>query len=150
MSNSQGDQTALLLLIPVFFVVFGGGLAAAIMALLSFAGGWRALAGRFPAPPGFVEGKLFTLQSGRVGMVNYNNVLRVRVSAQGLYLACGFPFSFMHPPLLIPWAQITNLEQHKVLAWQVIRLTIGTPKIATITLYNAKIIEAAGPWMIQA
>ena len=150
MSNPQGDQTALLLLIPVFFVVFGGCLAAAIMSLLSFVGGWRALAGRFPAPSGLVEGKLFAWQSARVGMVNYNNVLRVRVSAQGLYLACPFPFSFMHPPLLIPWPQIKTLQQKKVLAWQVFVLKIGTPKIATVTLYNAKIIEAAQPWMIQA
>ncbi len=150
MASTNGDQTALLLFIPVFFVLFGGGLAAAVMTILSFVGGWRAMAGRFPAPPNFTEGKLFTWQSGRIGMVNYNNVLRVRVSAQGLHLACGFPFHFMHPPLLIPWAQITNLEQQKVLAWQVIRLTIGAPKIATVTLYNAKIIEAAQPWITQA
>ncbi len=150
MSNTNGDQTALLLLIPVFFVLFGGGLAAAIISLLAFVSGWRTLAARFPAPPGFHGGKLYTWQSGRLGMVNYNNVLRVGVSPQGLHLACGFPFHFMHPPLLIPWAQITNLQQQKVFAWQVILLTIGMPKIARITLYNAKIIEAAQPWLAQA
>lgn len=149
MSNTQEDQTALLLLIPVLFLLFGGGLATAIVTLLSFVSGWRALAGRFPAPPDFTEGKLFAWQSGRVGVVNYNSVLRVRVSARGLHLSCSFPFHFMHPPLLIPWSQITNLQQHKVLAWQVILLTIGAPKVATVTLYNAKVIEAAQPWLLQ-
>jgi hypothetical protein len=150
MTGTEGDQPALLLLIPVFFVIFGGGLAAAIVSLLAFLSGWRALASRFPAPPGFTEGKLFSWQSGRIGIVNYNNILRVRVSAQGLHLACGFPFHFMHPPLLIPWAQITDIKQQKILAWPVTLLTIGTPKIATVTLHNRKILEAAGPWLPQA
>jgi len=150
MSNTQGDQTAFLLLIPVLFVLFGGGLAAAIISLLAFVSGWRTLAARFPAPPGFNEGRFYTWQSGRLGVVNYNNVLRVGVSPQGLFLACQFPFHFLHPPLLIPWAQITNLQQQKVFAWQVILLTIGAPKIATVTLYNAKIIEASQLWLPQA
>lgn len=147
MSNTNGDQTALLLLIPVFFVLFGGGLFWAIISLMAFASGWRTLAKKFPAPLGFGEGKFYTGQSGRLSIFNYNSVLRIGVSAQGLYLACVVPFHFSHPPILIPWSQIKTLQQKKVLAWQVFVFKIGAPRITDITLYNVRIIESAGQWL---
>ena len=37
---------------------------------------------------------------------NYNNVLTLAVSRQGLYLGSMFLFRFMHPPMLVPWSEV--------------------------------------------
>lgn len=111
--------------------------------------GWRKLAGRFPAPQNFAEGQLFKWQSGSVGVSGYSKVLFIRVSAQGLYLACVFPFRLMHPPMLIPWSQVKAIRQKKFWPRVMSSLTIGSPKLATVALENQKVIEAARQWLPQ-
>jgi len=39
-------------------------------------------------------------------LTNYNHVLTLGASCEGLYLASMCLFRFMHPPLLIPWREI--------------------------------------------
>ena len=39
-------------------------------------------------------------------LANYNNVLTLGASQEGLYLAAMPFFRFMHPPLLVPWSNI--------------------------------------------
>lgn len=131
----------------IFFVLFGIYMFCAVATAVAFLGGWRKLASQFPAPQNYAEGQLFKRQSGSVGAANYNKILYIRVSAQGLYLACIFPFRFMHPPLLVPWAQVKALRQKRFLWRTASYLTIGSPKLATIALENQKVVEAAQQWL---
>ncbi len=88
---------------PVYFVA----LWLLVGATISLIGGWHSLAGRYRAQAPFT-GMKRTMQSGQMRwLANYNNVLTLGVNQEGLYLASMFLFRFMHPPLLIPWSEIT-------------------------------------------
>jgi hypothetical protein len=45
-------------------------------------------------------------RAARCDGANYNRVLTLGASQEGLYLASMFLFRFMHPPLLVPWSEI--------------------------------------------
>jgi hypothetical protein len=74
--------------------------------MISFIGGWFSLAkvDRTRLP---LDGAKWRMQSGKMRwLTNYNNVLTIGISPEGLYLASIFLFRFMHPPLLVPWSEI--------------------------------------------
>ena len=57
------------------------------------------------------------MQSARMrSLMNYNNVLTIGASPEGLYLASMFLFRFMHHPLLILWSEI---KVQRVKGWTV-------------------------------
>jgi hypothetical protein len=61
------QHSGLLFLIPVFVLIFFGGMWTLIPWLLSRIGGWSRLAERFPAPEE-PEGRRFRSQSARIGV----------------------------------------------------------------------------------
>jgi hypothetical protein len=82
-----------------------------IASVVSFVGGWFSLSRLYRTRLPF-DGTKWRRQSGRMRwLTNYNNVLTLGVSPQGLYLATMFLFRFMHPPLLIPWSEIKVLRR---------------------------------------
>lgn len=139
---------------PLFWVCFAIGFPlffafiwCFVCAQISLLSGWYRLGGKFRAPEGFQEGRLFTGQSGRMSIANYNHVLTMRVAPQGLFISCMAMFRFMHPPLLIPWGEIHNIHQKKILWATMTYFNVGSPSIATIGLLNPTIFEAAQPMM---
>ncbi len=90
--------------LPLFVVVWCG-----IIALLSFKGGWHALAKLYPAQsqtPG--ESFWFTSMALGVGRapVTYSNVLFIDLSPEGIGISILLPFRIFHPRLLIPWMAV--------------------------------------------
>ena len=136
---------------PLFWLIFapfGIYLFCAITIAISLIGGWHKLRRQFRAPHNFTDGTLFTWQSARVGLANYNNILKIRVAPQGLFLACPFMFRLMHPPLLIPWQEITVVKKDSHIFGRVsVLLSIGKPKQATIMLMNKKLLQAAATYL---
>jgi hypothetical protein len=49
--------------------------------------------------------------------MQYNNCLTVGLSSQGMYLAVLFLFRIGHPPLVIPWKEVTTTTG-KTLWWR--------------------------------
>ena len=87
---------------PIYFL----SLWLLVAAIISFIGGWFSLAKVYRTRVPF-SGAKWGRQSGQMRwLANYNNVLTIGVSPQGLYLASMFLFRFMHPPLLVPWSEI--------------------------------------------
>jgi hypothetical protein len=83
------------------------GIWIALSIALSRAGGWAALAAAYRASEAF-EGERWRLQSaGMRWGTNYGSCLTVGADARGLYLAVLFLFRIGHPPLLIPWTDIS-------------------------------------------
>ena len=88
---------------PIYFVC----LWFLVTATISFVGGWLSLANPYRTRVPF-NGAKWRMQSGQMRwLANYKNVLTLGVSPQGLYLASMFLFRFMHPPLLVPWSEIS-------------------------------------------
>lgn len=99
----------LLLLVLVLAPVFSVGLWVAVCFLLSIIGGWSRLAEHYRSQSDF-SGTKWQLQSGRLGLTNYGNSLTIGANDDGLYLAVFPLFRVGHPPLWIPWREITTTE----------------------------------------
>ena len=120
------------LLIPVFLLLFTG-FWCFVSLLLSTVGGWGRLAEKFPAPEQ-PEGKRFSSQNGRLGLVNYNHCLTIYISKAGLYLSMSPIFRVGHRPMLIPWKEIHDVETQKVLWAEFVSFQIGSPTMARLRL----------------
>jgi hypothetical protein len=105
---------------PLYFLV----LWILVAALISFVGGWFSLAKVYRTKVPF-NGAMWRMQSARMrNLMNYNNVLTIGVSPEGLYLASMFLFRFMHPPLLIPWSEI-KVQKIKAWTFEYVLFTLG-------------------------
>ncbi len=127
------QHPALLFFIPLFVVLFIGGLWALIPLLLSRLGGWNRLGQQFAAhrPP---AGKKFRSQSARLNRVRYNNCLTIYVSTEGLYLRMILVFRLGHPDLLIPWSELHDPVTEQIFWAKFVTVEIGNPTMARLRL----------------
>ena len=96
------DQLPPELLFLAFAVMWAG-----ILTLASRLGGWNALAGTYRLSGSF-EGDRRWFQSAQMRWrAGYGYCLIAGADRRGLYLALFFPFRVAHPPLFIPWADIS-------------------------------------------
>lgn len=83
-------------------------------AALAGAGGWRALAERYPVPvAASSEEQRYRFTSirtagGLLGTATYNSCVTVGVGYRGFSLTLWAPFRLFHPPLFIPWEAVEN------------------------------------------
>jgi len=94
---------------PALFPVLLLAVWAVVLSLLALLGGWRELARCYPANLPF-SGKRWWFQSGNMRAVNYGGCLIIGANAEGLHLAVLFPFRPGHPPIFIPWSQVSARE----------------------------------------
>lgn len=113
MSGMQGNPNSLSLgfvagLILLAVVAWCG--AAYLIALMS---GWHKLARRFECEQGF-EGERWRFQSaGMRWLTAYRGILTLGANQSGLYLAVLVFFRMGHPPLFVPWSEITVSERQR-------------------------------------
>ena len=112
--------TLFVAIFPVYFVA----LWLLVGATISVVGGWFSLAKVYRTRVPF-HGAKWSMQSGQMRwLANYNNVLTLGASQEGLYLASLFLFRFMHPPLLIPWSEI-KVQRKKDWVFEYVIFTMG-------------------------
>lgn len=104
------------LFLPFFLLMWGGG--SLLIALVS---GWRRLAQSYPLQGSF-DGERWRMRSGKMGLANYGSCLTLGSDASGLYLAVLFTFRLGHPPLLIPWRDVTALPYRRFFLFQQVKL----------------------------
>jgi len=108
--ESPPQNSLLWALFPFAFV----GMWLLVSFLLSAMGGWRALAQQYAAQSAF-SGTRFRFRSAQLGgYVNYGSCLTLGATPHGLYLAVLPFFRMAHPPLFIPWNDITA---HEARSW---------------------------------
>lgn len=93
-------------LLPLMFPLVFGGFWASIVLLLSWTGGWRALAGSYRATEPFT-GEPFRAQVGWMRGARYRGVLSLGSDSRGLFLSVSPLFRMGHPALFIPWSDIS-------------------------------------------
>jgi hypothetical protein len=129
---------------PIYFL----SLWLLVGAIISFVGGWSSLAKVYRMRVPF-NGAKWAMQSGRMrSLANYNNVLTIGVSPQGLYLASMFLFRFMHPPLLVPWNEI-KVRRSKGWVFEYVTFMMGRELAIPLRIREklaAKLRESAGNW----
>jgi hypothetical protein len=114
---------------------------------VSFLGGWADLARVYRSPSPF-EGQRWKFQSAYLRFwANYSNCLTVGVNPQGLYLAVWFPFRIGHPPLLIPWQDL-SVRERKVFLWKGSELRFRQAPSVQLRLgkpLSQRVAASAGP-----
>lgn len=100
---TESDPAVLLIFFLVFFPLLWLGVSFVIAQI----GGWATLAQVYHFTGEF-RGERWSLQSARMRWgTGYNSVLTVGANQEGLYLAPLILFRFGHPPLFIPWYDIS-------------------------------------------
>jgi hypothetical protein len=77
----------------------------AVLALSSWASGWRRLAKAFGCQS-LVAGAPAQFLSARIGLAEYSGILNARAGDLGLALVPMWMFRPFHPPLFIPWTEM--------------------------------------------
>jgi hypothetical protein len=84
---------------------------AVIIYLIARTGGWHTLAERYPLRGTFPTPRTRFGFGSFYGWVGYNGALIVAADELGLYLrATPVLLSWCHPPIFIPWSEITRIE----------------------------------------
>ena len=93
-----------------------------VIYLISYVSGWHFLASRYRTEPlteGFHRGVY-----GRIGIANYNGVLRIAFTEKGMYLHVMPLFKIGHPPLLLPWTHLKEWKESHLFFQQVVKCKI--------------------------
>jgi hypothetical protein len=130
----------------LFAVLFAAIWLMVVLWSVSFITGWHTLAQRFTLQGDFPSERWRFQTALMKHKSHYNNVLTVGASPVGFYLSVAKPFGLFHPPLFIPWREITHT--HAKIWWkQMVRFELGrenpVPFIVGLDLAG-KIEKAAG------
>jgi hypothetical protein len=120
--------------IPLALVAFAG-FWCLVCLLISMLSGWRLLAGVYRRSEPVV-GNRWRFQSAamqrfRLMPSNYGGCLTVIVNEDGIEVSVMWLFRIGHPPLFIPWSDVSASEETKLFVFRLVRLDfIQEPSVA--------------------
>lgn len=98
---------------PPFFILLFVATFALILRVLGIISGWAILSKRFRFT-GMFYGQSWPFRSAQMRFqVQYGTCLSVGANESGLYLAIFPVFRIGHPPLLIPWSEVSVITGEK-------------------------------------
>lgn len=101
--------------------------------LISATGGWRILARDYRANSLFDGQKLWLKSATMRRWTNYNNCVNIGANKYGLYLSVLPLFRVGHPPLFIPWADISTEAVSRRLLPDVVKFSFAKqPEVPVI------------------
>jgi hypothetical protein len=89
---------------PILFIGFWAGFCF----VDSKMAGWNSMAESYPLRTPY-SGKRFTMETACLGNSNYKSGLTLGPNQVGLYIDVSFLYRWWHPPLFIPWNDITHV-----------------------------------------
>lgn len=92
---------------PLFVVVLVPTLLIVVGLVTSQVSGWASLAQRYRCEEGFSGERLRFRSAAMRYSSHYGNCLTMGADPQGLFVSMSLPFLVGHPPLFIPWSEIT-------------------------------------------
>jgi hypothetical protein len=133
---------------PVLFPFYFVALWILVTYWIALTSGWRLLAKRFRFQ-GVFTGAKWNMQSARMRtMARYNNVLTIGADNTGLFIVPMFLFRAWHPPLFIPWVEITAICKTQLFFFKFVELRLGRSEEVPFRIWArlaAEIEAAAGP-----
>jgi len=137
------------ILLPILALV---GIGVLSLTAVSRFGGWTALAEQFRCQESF-SGPCWNFQCGQFRwLAKYNNCLTVGADPRGLFLWVFPLFRIGHPPLFIPWREI-SVSRKKVLWVREVRFSLGLGLNIPLTIGEnlaRKLQSAAGSsWPLE-
>jgi hypothetical protein len=139
-----------------FLLLFGivaVGMWVLVAGAISHVGGWSSLADQYRCLGPF-PGSSWNFQSGQFGgIASYYKCLTVGADPRGLFVRIHFPFRVAHPPLFIPWHEI-SVSRKKVLWVKQVRFRLGHELQIPLTIRASlaqKLQSAAGSaWPVES
>jgi len=119
-----------------YFVYFFPFLFIGMWVLISFVlskKGWADLVTNYTINRSF-EGRRVGIITASINSVNYKNSLVLQYNEEGIYLRPVVLFRLFHPPVLIPWKEIKEVRDKKILFISYKELIVGHPFVAAIGL----------------
>lgn len=143
------NQSTTVLILPLFFLL----MLFVIPNLIALMSGWKLLAQRFRLQGEFF-GQKWSWQSAQMRYrANYNNCLNVGADQTGLFIQPMIFFRLAHPPLFVPWNEIT-WSTTQVLWLTMTELRLGRTEQVPFRIrasLAARIRAATGPsWAAQS
>jgi hypothetical protein len=133
---------------PVIFPFFFVGMWIVVGYWVALVGGWRLLAKRFRLQATFT-GQSWTMQSARMRwLTRYNNALTIGADTTGLFMVPFLLFRAGHPPLFVPWSEISDVRETQFLFIKFVEMRLGRAEEVPFRIrasLAAKIQAAAGP-----
>ena len=132
---------------PYIFPFYFAALWVGVGYWIALVGGWRLLAKRFRTQGTFAGEKWNMQSAGMRYLSNYNNALTVGADSTGLFIVPFILFRAWHPPLFVPWTEISVTHTTQLFFFKLVELRLGRseqipfkirPKLA------AKVEAAAG------
>jgi hypothetical protein len=123
-----------------------------VLLVISRLGGWALLAEQYRCLEPF-SGPCWNFQCGQFRwFASYNNCLTVGADPRGLFLRIFPLFRVAHPPLFIPWREI-SVSRHKVLWIKQVQFRLGHELQVPLTIRDGlaqKLQSAAGSsWPVE-
>jgi hypothetical protein len=117
-------------------------------------GGWRLLAKKFRAAGPF-SGQKWHMQSAAMRWLShYNSALTVGADSEGLFIVPLILFRAWHPPLFVPWAEITAQNKTQLFFFKMVELRLGSSERVPFSIrpaLAARLESAAGEnWPLNA
>lgn len=81
--------------------------------LLSYLSGWRFLAQAYRATQPFSGRVVRPWAASMRWGVNYNGLIAIGMNSMGIHLSAFFLFRVGHPPIFIPWSEISASRQRR-------------------------------------
>ena len=119
---------------PPFFVLLFVATWALTLHLLGMISGWAILSKRFRFT-GMFCGQSWPFRSARMRFqVHYGNCLSIGADESGLYLAVFPIFRVGHPPLLIPWSEVSIMSGEKGFIFKKRELRLGRQELIPLRI----------------
>lgn len=94
--------------------------------------GWNNLQERYLSQSKNFHGE--KIKNISIDGLSSQNVLKIMISNQGLFMKPSIPFNLFSKPILIQWTEITDVQDKKVMFGKYKRLVIGNPFASTIDI----------------
>lgn len=105
--------------------------------------GWSRLAAEYPFDGPFT-GTRVGMISASINSANYKNAIILKYNNEGICLKTVLFFRLFHKPVFIPWKEIKEVKDKKMLIASFKELVIGHPVVAVIVLNERTYNEIKG------
>jgi hypothetical protein len=103
----------------------------------SFLSEWNSIAINYPLKEKYKEDRLF-FQNVQFGLILYTKWVTVGADKSGLFLEVAPLVSFAHPPISIPWSDISTRKVSTIPLFPDIELKLSKVPSASIRIYQSQ------------
>jgi hypothetical protein len=143
MSGPQQHTFAEIWPFLVLFIILAPTVGAKLMSIMS---GWRSLASVYPEEHPFA-GDLFRFQSVFMRYRSaYANVVIFGANQEGLRISVFLPWRFAHPPIFVPWQDVSAKAERRGTAKMMRLYFENSPEISMLIMQRlaAKLSRSSG------